>query len=273
MQRFPRLGELAADTWPAIVEANAVDGCRQWAEWPLFEVREERGVIATRSPTGFALFNNILRSRVDEDELPQRVESVLEPYRREGVPLLWWTGPVTRPALTGQHLASLGFSPLGKTFGMIADLNRIERDEPLPVGVQILEVENSRQMHQWCGVMTSVYSFPEFAVPLWHDLHAALGFGMHRSWRHFLATFEGEPAATVSLFAAEDSAAVANVATLPALRRRGLGRAVTLAALDQARRVGYQVGTLFSSPEAAGVYRTLGFEKVCEAECYCWSPE
>ena len=51
-------------------------------------------------------------------------------------------------------------------------------------------------------------------------------------------------------------------------RRRGIGRAVTLAALDVARSLGCGVATLNATPEGEALYRAMGFRSVGVAQTW-----
>jgi predicted acetyltransferase len=57
----------------------------------------------------------------------------------------------------------------------------------------------------------------------------------------------------------EGVVAVFGVGTLPAHRRRGLGRAVTLAVLHEGRRRGADLAYLNPTDSGEPVYRALGF--------------
>jgi ribosomal protein S18 acetylase RimI-like enzyme len=72
---------------------------------------------------------------------------------------------------------------------------------------------------------------------------------------------------------AGDLGGIYQVATLPAARGRGIGRAVTLAAMKHARDLGAKRAVLQSSEMGYPVYRAIGFEDVCALRLYDWKPE
>ena len=93
------------------------------------------------------------------------------------------------------------------------------------------------------------------------------------AFRHFLARVDGEPAATCSLFLGAGVAGIYDVSTLPGLRKRGLGRLITIAAMREARARGYRMAILHSSTLGAGIYRALGFRDVCAIGQHVWVPK
>ena len=87
---------------------------------------------------------------------------------------------------------------------------------------------------------------------------------------HFVARWRGEPCAISTLLRAPLAAGIYHVTTLPAYRGRGLGKALTLAAMQSARRAGYADATLFATPFGYPLYQRLGFETVTTAELFGW---
>jgi ribosomal protein S18 acetylase RimI-like enzyme len=59
-----------------------------------------------------------------------------------------------------------------------------------------------------------------------------------------------------------------SVGTIPEARGKGIGSAITLRALLDARRRGYRVGLLQSSEMGYNMYRRLGFETCFKIKKY-----
>jgi ribosomal protein S18 acetylase RimI-like enzyme len=87
----------------------------------------------------------------------------------------------------------------------------------------------------------------------------AMPCGPNTLLRRYLVRIDGAPVASATLFVHGQSAGIYNVATLPAARGRGIGSAVTLAALRDGVAMGARVGVLHASDMAQSVYRRLGF--------------
>ena len=80
-------------------------------------------------------------------------------------------------------------------------------------------------------------------------------------WHLYLGNIDGTPVATSELFLGGGVAGIHGVTTVPEFRGRGIGTAMTLSPIIDARRRGYAIGVLFSSEMAVGIYRRLGFQE------------
>ena len=67
-------------------------------------------------------------------------------------------------------------------------------------------------------------------------------------------------------------AGIYNVTTLEQARGKGIGTAITLAPLNEAKNLGYQIGILQSSDMALNMYKQMGFKEYCQMEWYIWQP-
>jgi predicted acetyltransferase len=63
------------------------------------------------------------------------------------------------------------------------------------------------------------------------------------------------------------------VAALPAVRNKGVGFAMTQKPLQEAKRMGYRVGTLQASKMGEPIYLKMGFKEYFKTGSYSWMPE
>ena len=89
-------------------------------------------------------------------------------------------------------------------------------------------------------------------------------------WHLYLGNIDGTPVATSELFLGGGVAGIHGVTTVPEFRGRGIGTAMTPSPLIDARNQGYDIGVLFSSEMAVGIYRGSGFQEYGRGYIYLW---
>lgn len=255
------------------IERNAIESCLAWADWPGMERGQDDGMVWTLTDVPFPFFNNVFHARLAEPQIDRAIAAAIERVRRRGVPLFWWTGPTTRPRGLGTHLRAHGFVDGFEAAAMAADLHALGEARPVPEGATFHEVVDETMLRDWCGVMTTVNEFPDFAAKAWFDVLAYLGLGKDKLYRHFLGRVDGAPVCSASLFFGAGVAGLSNVATLASYGRRGVASGLVRHAFREARRAGYTVGTLFSSPMAVSLYHRLGFQEFGKGNCYLFPIE
>jgi ribosomal protein S18 acetylase RimI-like enzyme len=132
---------------------------------------------------------------------------------------------------------------------------------PSPSELSIERVSDAEILSEFVEVMREGFEMPEFTVDGLFEVFSTVGLTDKSPWRNYVGRLDGEVVTTASLALVVGVAGIYNVATLPEARRRGFGAAMTLAALGEARELGYRVGILQSSAVGLGVYRRLGFEQ------------
>jgi ribosomal protein S18 acetylase RimI-like enzyme len=145
-------------------------------------------------------------------------------------------------------------------------------DLPGPLGLEIQRVSNAQMLDSWLRPFAVGYRLPD---PVAKALAGIFAWHLDRTttYCHYLGLLDGEPVASSSLLLAAGVAGVYNVAVLPEARRRGIGTAMTLAPLRQARVQGYRAAILFTSQMGYDLYRRLGFATQFLQSLYLWSPE
>lgn len=256
------------------VEANLFAFFQHLASWSRVELHDEPSCCWTISDLPFPLFNSVLRARLPDDRIDALIDCRLAACEARNVPMLWWTGPSTLPADLGERLDRCGFV-LEPARGMAADLEWHAGAHDTPSAESALSVEaveDAATLAAWSLVLCDAFGAPRPFGLAFAELAVTIGLGPQSPFRHFLARANGEPAATCSLFLGAGVAGIYDVSTLPDLRKRGLGRLVTVAAMREARARGYRMAILHSSALGTGVYRALGFRDVCAIGQHVWVP-
>lgn len=183
----------------------------------------------------------------------------------------WWLAPEVPTAAWADTLRSHRFHLDANTPGMAVDLAALTATVAHPPALVIRPVEDLATFREWCRVFAQGYGIPEPLITPMFELFSSLGLDW--PFGYYLGYINGHPVATSTLFLAAGAAGIYNVATLPEYRGQGIGAALTLAPLQQAREEGYQIGTLQSSQMGYRVYQRLGFETVCRMEHFYWPAE
>ena len=76
----------------------------------------------------------------------------------------------------------------------------------------------------------------------------------------YVGRIDGEPVGVSMMFLSSGVAGLYQVEVLPEHRRRGIGTALTLASMEDARQQGYRIAVLQASAMGEPVYRKIGFK-------------
>lgn len=258
---------------PRIIEDNAIASCRAWNAWNELELHDTSGLLYTMSHHPFPIFNAVLQTCITEEQAEERIESLMEQARRRGVGLIWFVAPGTRPPNLRTYLEAKGFFLGGTATGMSANLHRLNEEQSLAADLVIEEVTDPQTFRTWSDLCCQINEFPEIVYDPWYAMHLAVGMGPDHSFRHYLASSNGHPVATSSLYLGPQAASVFSVGVHAEVRRQGIGTAITLAPLREARLLGYHLSTLCSSEMGANLYHNLGFQDHIKMHMYLWNGE
>ena len=159
--------------------------------------------------------------------------------------------------------------------GMVTDLQQMNEAvlSQVPAGFTIEAVQTEADLLDFKRVFVESYEIPDWAGQAWVDAALKVGIGQ-TPWRMYVGRLNGEPVATNMRFNGGGVASVYAVATVPSARGQGLGAAITLKPLLEARELGYRYAVLFSTEMGVHVYERIGF-KLTDARInrYLWRNE
>ena len=242
-------------------------GCLR--QWEAAEFYESSGLWRWWTPLPHPWFNGVLSQQPPAGDAKELIDETLAYFNGKDRPVFtWWLAPEVEAGDWNRLLRESGMGFTDDPPAMAADLSRLNEDLLVPDGLEINLVEDAQAMKIWSEVFTIGYGLPQEWEPMNREMMLAIG--MEWPCYYYTASVNGEPAATSAVFYAAGVAGIYSVATLPDWRGRGLGAAVSLAPLLDARRQGYKVGVLQSSEMGYKVYQRLGFREVCRISHYYW---
>jgi len=161
----------------------------------------------------------------------------------------WSLDPSSPPDL-GVRLLARGFQPGWRPRWMGLDLTQVRTDHPFPRGLTIA-ADNQVSL-------TDVKNLPyaQVIVP------AASTTDMPGQWMRFVASLHGKVVGHSVVFLTSGdlgAAGIYHVGVVPRHRKKGIGKAVTLAACLYARDRGYRYAVLNSTGAGQRTYEQLGF--------------
>jgi GNAT superfamily N-acetyltransferase len=236
--------------------ANQTEWLARTAEAAGGIVRRERGVTWTASRAGAAIsFPELSRERF-EGLLPQFLSAASRGGAHEAS---CWSLLPTEPDDLGERLLAAGFREGWQAHWMAIEIESRAASAP-PDGVEIGLAPPTWKATDlpWDGAGVA-------------SLRARLA-GVHprRVW-HLGAWRGGRPVGHAVVNVTTGRLGVAGIYDMGVAegeRRRGIGRALTLAALQLARSQGCAAATLNATPEGELLYREVGFESVGVAQTW-----
>ena len=230
-------------------------------------IHEEPEVLWFLSKLPFHLTTGIVWAQFPESAVEER----LKQFTAYHVSIAWLVGPSTQPASLGTCLQQQGWMR-DDAPGMAVDLQSLDASPSFPSQLTITHVSDAEQLKIWLRVMTTGSEIPEEGLHLLLDVVTQRGMQEDPIIHYYLGMLDDRPVATSLLYVGGGVAGIYDVATLPEVRRQGIGGALTVAPLLHARTLGYRIGVLQASSMGLNLYRRLGFREYCTFQAY-FSPE
>lgn len=265
----PILHDLAPEAVIPTIEDNAAACMRFLAGLPGCEVAEDAELTTVVTGLPAAAFNGVFRTRfapdVAEEHIRGRIAAVYEHIRPHSPAVGWMVVPSSRPADLSRHLEAQGFSLADESRMMARGLDRLDETtrELAPAGLTVEPVRDKAALAVWIHTANEGFGFPHELDDIIYHLAEAQPLGPEQAVQLFLARLDGEPVATSYSAQGGGVVGIYNVATVPPARGKGIGYAVTLAALRDARERGYAVAVLGATRMGFPVYQRMGFRDYC----------
>ncbi len=259
------LTDLSAPALAAAVRANlfAFFLCGERA--PVMELDRRDGFVRWYLPHPLAWFHGALSARDASPGDGAAVDETLAYFRaKRAGEVCWWLADGVDPGGWTRLLESRGFARVEGPPGMAVALASLPDAPALPPGAEVHVVRDAADMRLFVDILGAVFGFPPEAGWAVYEWELAVGMGPESTC--YLATLDGVPVGAAQVLYAAGVPGIYNVAVREEARGRGLGAALTLGPLLEARTTGYRAGVLQSSESGLRLYRRLGFEECCRLD-------
>ena len=217
-----------------------------------------------------AMFNSVGRNRFTLADADQVIEETLADYRAAGTKaVMWWVGGQTQPPEIGAKLEQHGFEKAYDSPAMAVDLHHMDETTTRPPNFRITAVTSETDVRVWATTFATSFNQPTAVGDAWHDTTLRRGLD-HAPWTLYLGWLDDVPVATGMLFYGAGIAGIYGIGTLPDARGKGIGKAITLRPLLDARAAGCHIGALFASPSGYPIYQRIGFGHYGSLIRYRW---
>jgi ribosomal protein S18 acetylase RimI-like enzyme len=267
------LEDFSASSLVNAMEMNIHEAWIRFAHLLGANVHDEHDLLWFLSGFPIHLANGIVKANFPVERLEHTLDEHLYKLTAEHVPMAWLIGPSTRPEDLGSHLETHGWMLEDEVPGMAIDLESLDGSLSSPASLTIERVQDEETLRTWLRIMTVGSDIPDEGLTLLLELVSKHGFNNVPTVHYYLGILDDKPVATSMLYLGGGVAGIYNVATLPEARRQGIGSALTVAPLLQARALGYRIGTLQSTSMGLNLYRHLGFREYCTFHAYFWQGE
>jgi GNAT superfamily N-acetyltransferase len=162
-------------------------------------------------------------------------------------------------------LENAGFRPVTIWSGMARDLD----GQPVAGAIENLQIQKVQEL-KLASEFAQLINKEVFQAPFLEAKYFQTP--ELDSYHAFAGSFDGKVCSTSSIYCQDSAAGLYFIATLPALRRKGIGKQMTLHAMQEAKIHGCSTLVLHATRAGRTLYEQMGFVEYCRIIIY-WLPQ
>ena len=235
------------------------------AGWPVQRlsagwVDERSDLVLIDSGMPCDTFNIICRARLEAERARRRVHAAVDHFRTVGRPFSWWVGPGDQPVGLPALLEAVGLTAAESELAMAVPLSELEEAAAgLDPGLTVERVRTPAALATFARLCAANWTPPDPWVERYYHLNAAALLEDDCPLWLYLGRRHGEPVAIAEVTVTGDVAGLYNLFTLPAHRGQGIGSALTVHPLLDARAHGCRTAVLQAAAAGVHIYERAGF--------------
>jgi GNAT superfamily N-acetyltransferase len=243
--------------WPQIEDENWVELLAYLGTSPLAESSFADDLAWVITGVYDNTYNGVLRTRLTGADADRSITEVLERFRARKMLHQWYINNGDLPTDLAQRLEAQGCKRLDPGVGMAADLLALnEQIRPVP-GLYVERVRDEAGLALWFDAHP--YFSDDEPIEVRQRLYLSLGLEGDLPLRFYVAKIGDQAVGGCGLFCGKRAAGIYDVNVVSHMQRQGIGTAMTLAALQEARKLEYRMAVVGPTPQSRMMYERLGF--------------
>ena len=238
---------------------------------PNSEFSKKNDVSKLFTGINYPFWNSLWGANFTEQEVKEKVSTLISQAKRKNIPFMWFVGVLSKPHNLGDYLEKAGLIK-DESPGMylnLRELDGLKYQEVLDQSkIKIERVSNPKEEEHWADICSTIFGMDEVK-----DEVGRIWSFCFKICDAYLATHDGKPVGASMVFYSSGVAGIYNVAVYPEYRNRGIGTAITMAPLLQAKKKGYEISVLTASQLGFNAYSKIGFKECWKYENYIYIPQ
>lgn len=258
------------------IELNWCEFFKSWSKLDIegIEYEEKDEFFKFMSGVPYFRLNGVIDAQIPQEIAEETVNKIISSFRDRKLPFIWINGPSSSPGNLKEYILNHELIFIIKPPGMAFNLNNLREEKNGVPGLEIVKVDDDEDLENYMDVGLTGLEWDKNTT--WNFLkEVCTWFYLKDDPRHsaFLAYYEGKPVAISKAFYGAGVVGMYRVATLEEARHKGIGTAISLAPLYEAKELGYKIATLISTDMGFNIYKRIGFNTYCDFEIFGWSPD
>ncbi|MEE9378340.1 MAG: GNAT family N-acetyltransferase [Candidatus Lokiarchaeia archaeon] len=235
------------------------------------EYTESDKLFKFKTQIPFYFVNGVLNANIPQKKAEETVDKIISSFEKKKLPFCWCIGPSSKPNNLRELLIKNKPTFVQEIPGMCYRLNNLFQEEKLLQNLEIIKVRDLETLKVWNNVLLTGFEMPKHLIlNLFNDIFSTLFLRDDSSAGAFLAYYKQKPVASSYVLYEFGVAGIYCVATLKEARGKGIGSALTIAPLYDAKKLGYDFAILHSTKMGLNMYKRLGFKEYLKLERFCW---
>lgn len=222
----------------------------------------------------FFFVNGELLTKIPSEIAEKTIKELILSFKRENLPFYWFVGPLSKPDNLRDLLLKENPSFVEDNPGLAVNLKELSDKKRNTPNLTIKKVQDYEMLKVWVEVVIKGFDLPmDLIFEFWFESLAIVFLGDNSPYSAFLAYYNGTPVATSVGFYGSGVVGLNGITTLKEVRGKGIGSAITLAPLYEAKNLGYDLGILRSTEIGLKMYKSIGFKEYIQIERFVWNFE